>query len=80
MKIKSNFHRTSNFTIKVNIENQWFCRYYIGIYQLPYEIINNIFVNLCLENEEMHSIIALVCKKWRRHINKEFVEKSLLNG
>ena len=38
------------------------------------EIIN-IFVNLCLENEEMHSIIALVCKKWSRHINKEFVEK-----
>ena len=64
VKIKSNFHRTPNFTIKVNIENQWFCRYCIGIYQLPYEIID-IFVNLCLENKEMHSITALVCKKWR---------------
>ena len=39
------------------------------------EIINNIFVNLFLENEEMHSIIAPVCKKWSRHINKESVQK-----
>ena len=34
------------------------------------EIINNIFVNLCFENEGMHSVIALVCKKWSRHINR----------
>ena len=60
---------------KVNNENQWFCRYCIGIHRLPYEIIDNIFVNLCLENEEMHSIIALVCKKWSRHISKDFFEK-----
>ena len=60
---------------KVNSQNQWFCRYCIGIHRLPYEIIDNIFVNLCLENEEKHSFIALVCKKWSRHINKEFVEK-----
>ena len=39
------------------------------------EIINNIFVNLCFENEEMHSIIALVFKEWSRHINKESVQK-----
>ena len=32
---------------KVNSENQWF----IGIHRLFYEIIDNIFVNLCLENE-----------------------------
>ena len=38
------------------------------------EIINNIFVNLCMENEEMLSIIALVCKKWNRHINRESVQ------
>ena len=60
---------------KVNSENQWFCRYCIGIHRLPYEIIDNIFVNICLENEEMHSIIAQVRKKGSRHINKEFVEK-----
>ena len=46
---------------KVNSENQWFCRYGIVIHRLPYKIIDNIFVNLCLENKEMHSIIALVC-------------------
>ena len=39
------------------------------------EIINNIFVNLCLGNEEIHSIIALVCKKWSRNINKDSVQK-----
>ena len=71
---ESNFHRGPNFTIKVNNENQWFSRYCIGIHQLLYEIID-IFVNFCLENEEMLSIIALVCKKWSRHINEEFVEK-----
>ena len=43
---------------KVNSENQRFCCYCIDIHRLPYEIIDNIFVNLCLENEEMHSIIA----------------------
>ena len=46
---------------KVNSENQWFCRYGIVIHRLPYKMIDNIFVNLCLENKEMHSIIALVC-------------------
>ena len=55
---------------KVNCENQWFCLYYIGIHRLPYGIIDKAFVNLCLE-----SIIAQVCQKWNRHINKEFVEK-----
>ena len=37
---------------KVNSENQWFRRYCIGIHRLPYKIIDNIFVNLCLENEK----------------------------
>ena len=60
---------------KVNSENQWFCRYYRGFHRLPYEIIDNIFVNTCLENEEMHSIIAKVRKKGSRYINKEFAEK-----
>ena len=57
------------------MKNNGFAATCIGIHQLPHEIIDNIFVNLCLENEEMQSIIALVCKKWSRHINKEFVEK-----
>ena len=48
---------------EVNSENQWFCRCYIGIRRLLYEIIDNIFVNLCLENKQMHSIITQVCKK-----------------
>ena len=60
---------------KVNSKNQWFSRYCIGIHQLPYEINDNVFVNLCLENEEMHSIIALVRNKWSRHISKEFIDK-----
>ena len=63
---------------EVNSENQWFCRYYIGIRRLLYEIIDNIFVNLCLENKQMHSIITQVCKKWRRHIDKQFVEKKVV--
>ena len=74
---RSSFHRISHFTIKVNSENQWFLPllHIIGFHQLPCEIIDNIFANLCLENEVMHSIIALVCKRWIKHINKEFVEK-----
>ena len=52
---------------KVNSEIQWFCRYCIGIHRLPSEIIGNISVNICLENEEMLSIIAQVCKKRSRH-------------
>ena len=60
---------------KVNSENQWFYRYCIGIHRLPYEIIYNIFVNLCLENEEMQSIITRERKKWSTNIDKEFVEK-----
>ena len=39
-----------------------------------FEIID-IFVNLCLENEEMHFSTAQVCKKWIRQINKELLEK-----
>ena len=60
---------------EVNSENQWFCCYCIGIHRLPYKLSDNIFVNHCLENEEMHSIIAQECKKWRRHIDREFVKK-----
>ena len=52
-----------NFNFEVNSENRQFCRYYIGIHRLLYEIIENIFVNLCLENKKMHSIITQVCKK-----------------
>ena len=52
---------------KVNSEIQWFCCYCIGIHRLPSEIISNISVNICLENEEMLSIIAQVCKKRSRH-------------
>ena len=69
------FSQNTKFYNQSYSENQWFSRYCIRIHQLPYEIIDNIFVSLCLENEEMHSIIALTCKKWSRHINKEFVEK-----
>ena len=56
------------------------CRYCIGMHRLPYEIIDNVFVNLCLESEEMQFIIALVHEKWSRSINKEFSEKWVLNG
>ena len=57
------YYNFKNFNFyKVGV-NQWF----IGIHRLPYEIIDNLFANLCLENEEMLSTIA--------HINKEFVEK-----
>ena len=58
---------------KVNSENQWFCHYCIGIHRLNDEVID-IFVNLCLKNEKMFSIIAQVRKKWSSHNNKEFVE------
>ena len=34
------------------------------------------FLNLSLENEEMHSIVAQECNKWSRYINKEIIEKA----
>ena len=58
---------------KVNSENQWFYHYSIGIHGLNVEVID-IFVNLCLKNEEMFSVIAQFHKKWSSHNNKEFVE------
>ena len=47
----------------------------IGIHRLPYETIDNYFVNFCLKIEEMHFIIAQVSKIWSRYINKEFFER-----
>ena len=75
VKIKSNFDGRPNFTIKVNSENQWLYHYCISIHQILYKIINNIVANICLENEEMHPTITLVCKKWNRHIINEFLKK-----
>ena len=53
-EIRENFNCEDQIS-KANSEKQWFCRCFIGIHRLSYEIIN-IFVNFCLENEEMHSI------------------------
>ena len=39
-------------------------------------MIDNMFLNLSLENEEMHSIVAQECNKWSRYINKEIIEKA----
>ena len=39
--------------------------------KIPIEILENIFISLCLENEAMHGVLALVCKNWRKIVDNE---------
>ena len=65
-----------NQTETVDEKRFWFCRYCIGIHRLPGEIlVDIIFANLCLEKEEMHTVLAQVCKRWSEHNNQSFVER-----
>ena len=56
-------------------KDHWYCHYCIGIHQLPIEITENIFINICTENEGMFLTLSLVCKRWRRMINTSFQDK-----
>ena len=60
-----------NQTETVDEMRFWFCRYCIRIEI----IVDIIFVNLCLEKQEMHTVLAQACKWWSEHINRSFVEK-----
>ena len=62
-------------TETVDEKRFWFCRYYIEIHRLPGEMLDIILVNLCLEKEEMHTVLAQVCKRWSEHINRSFVQR-----
>ena len=64
-----------NQTEAVDEKRFWFCKCRIGIYRLPGEILDIIFVNLCLENEEMHTALAQVCKRWSEHTDRSFVQR-----
>ena len=52
--------------------NHWFDRYCIGIYLLPREIVEGIFLELCIAQEEMNLILPLVCKRGIEIVNKNF--------
>ena len=39
--------------------------------KIPIEILENIFISLCLENEVMHGALALVFKNWRKIVDNE---------
>ena len=55
--------------------NHWFDRYCIGIHLLPREILEAIFLELCIAREEMHLILSLVCKRWSEIVNKNFRDR-----
>ena len=55
--------------------NHWFDRYCIGIYLLPRKILEKIFLELRIAQEEMHSILSLVCKSWSQIVNKNFRDR-----
>ena len=60
--------------------SNWFCR---ACQKLPAMLINSlshivldkIFFEVCLADERMFAVIALVCKKWSLFINEIFVER-----
>ena len=55
--------------------NHWFDRYCIGIHLLPRELLEAIFLELCIAREEMHLILSLVCKRWSEIVNKNFRDR-----
>ena len=55
--------------------NHWFDRYCIGIHLLPRKILETIFLELCIAQEEMHLILPIVCKKWSEIVNKNFRDR-----
>ena len=81
---KSWFHQhCENFKIPPNspyILSTWFCRACqklpaIHINSLPYTVLDKIFFKVCVADERMFAVIALVCKKWILFINEKFVER-----
>ena len=55
--------------------NHWLDRYCIGISLLPREIVEAIFLELCITQEEMHLILSLACKRWSEIVNKNFRDR-----
>ena len=53
----------------------WFRIYCIRIHRILGKILDIIFVNLCLEKEEMHTVLAQVCKRCSENINRSFVKR-----
>ena len=52
--------------------NHWFDRYCIGIHLLPRKILEALFLELCIAQEEMHLILSLVCKRRSEIVNRNF--------
>ena len=55
--------------------NHWFDRYSIGIHLLLREILEAIFLELCIAQEEMHLILSSVCKRWSEIVNRNFRDR-----
>ena len=60
--------------------SNWFCRACkklsaIHINSLPYIVLDKIFFKVCLADERMFAVIALVWKKWSLFFNEKFVER-----
>jgi len=56
--------------------NEWICKYCpdsedTHINLLPIEILQKVFIILCLDKEEMHQTLAMVCKKWAYIVDTE---------
>ena len=47
----------------------------IGIRLLPRKILEVIFLELCIAQEEMHLILLLVCKRWSEIVNRNFRDR-----
>ena len=78
------FHQhCENFEIPPNPSynsSSWFCRACqklpgMHINYLSYIVLDKIFFEVCLADERMFAVIALVCKKWSLFINEIFVER-----
>ena len=78
------FHQhCENFEIPPNSHynsSNWFCRtcrklLTVQINSLPYIVLDKVFIKVCLADERMFAVLALVCKKWSLFINEKFVER-----
>ena len=55
--------------------NHRFDGHCIGIRLLPRKILEVIFLELCIAQEEMHLILLLVCKRWSEIVNRNFRDR-----
>ena len=56
--------------------NHCFDRYCIGIHLLQRKLLETIFLELCISQEETNLILPLVCKRWSKIVNRNFRDRA----